>query len=250
MDNMVKESISDSSPKSDVSNPVSLENYFIDFGVLNDWDDCKNKSKRHSKFNKKFLQLRSNLKMEKVTRKSQFDSLLKKTKAKVFRVIHDSIKKCLVPGFRLLRLPQNFITNIKIEFNKKCLKKTVLEIYIENEIILSIDELFENNLVKPGREEIFKEFMNLTLLEVHEYYITSKQYLTDRERIAEKESEKFSILFAFIAQHFIDYYLQSKGNQPKTSQANKKGSSCSSTKNDTNINLSSSSGRKKFFKVN
>jgi predicted glutamine amidotransferase len=153
--------------------------------------------------------------MEKISRKSQFDSLLKKTKAKVFKTIHEVLKKCLIAGYKLNRLPQSFITNIKIDFNKIYLQKTVLEMYQENELITDIEEFFEKNYVKSDREQIFKDFLNLSFKDVYEYYISSNQYTKDREKVKLKEGEKFSILFSFIAQNFIEYYLQSKGNKPK-----------------------------------
>jgi hypothetical protein len=179
-------------------------------------DEDLNKSKRHSKFNKKFLKLRENLKLEKVSRKSQFDSLLKKTKAKVFKTIHESMKKCLVTSYKLNRLPQSFITNIKIEFNKIYLNKSIIEIYKENEIVESLEELFIKQYVKEEKQQIFVKFVRLTVSEVYEYYITSQQYIKDRKRIRAKEGDKFAVLFSFIAHNFIQYYQMSKGNRPKS----------------------------------
>ena len=181
-------------------------------------DNCSEKikkSKRFSKYNKGFIELRNDLKMEKITRKTQFDSLLKKAKAKIFRTIHETIRKCVNLEFKLLRLPQNFITNIKIEFNKLYLNKTIYQIYFENEIFESFDELISNKFIRKERLLIFKEFLNLTFKETFEYYITSKQFIRDKDSVRKKEGKKFSILFAYIAQNFFDYYSQSKGNKSK-----------------------------------
>ena len=51
------------------------------------------------------------------SRKSNIDSLLKKCKGKFFKAIHDAIKLCL--NLLVKRIPQQFITNITIEFNQK-----------------------------------------------------------------------------------------------------------------------------------
>lgn len=44
----------------------------------------------------------------------------------------------------------------------------------------------------------------------------SKQYAKDVSKIVRKEGTKFGELFKFIARNFLDYYLLSKGNRPKT----------------------------------
>lgn len=228
-------------------NLISYEDdcYFIDFSSFSNLDHAAAKSKCHSKFNKGFTIIKDFLKIEKATRKTQFDSILKKAKARIFRVIHDSMKKCLTNPLLLLRLPQNFITNIKIEFNKKYFKKNIYEIYSEHQIFSSLEDLFENNFIKEERKNIFKEFINLTLKEFYEYYITSKQYLYDRVNIKKKEGEKISILFAYIAQNFYEYYTQSKGNQPKI----KKKLQAITYNKSVNSNNNSDFNGRKFFKV-
>jgi hypothetical protein len=177
--------------------------------------DSKSSNNSQLKFNKRFLKLRESLKMEKISRKSQFDSLLKKTKAKLFKTIYESLRKCMACPIRLCRLPQSFITNIKIDFNKQYLNRTILNIYQEFGIIPSIEDYFENKFVKEERKNIFKVFLDLTLMEFYEYYISSKQYINDIEKIKMKEGEKFAVLFTFIAKYFIQYYLYGKGNKAK-----------------------------------
>ena len=55
---------------------------------------------------------------------SHIDSLLKKSKIKC--LIHEVLKLSL--NLLIEKLPQNFITNIKIDFNKKYLAKSIGEI--------------------------------------------------------------------------------------------------------------------------
>lgn len=156
-----------------------------------------------------FIKLKTELNLNKRLRKTQIDSLLKKCKSKLFKSIHNSINKCIHNG--LTRLPQQFITNIKIEINKHYLHQSILAIYADNKVFTSISEL---NVVK-GMEMYLKTFLNMKLIEVFEYYIRSKQYLHDYNRIHKREGEKFAMLFHFIAHVFVDYYTLSKGNRPK-----------------------------------
>lgn len=166
------------------------------------------KSKRTSIHNH-FIKLKTELNLNKHLRKTQIDSLLKKCKSKLFKSIHNSINKCIHNG--LTRLPQQFITNIKIEINKYYLQQSILTIYADNKVFTSISEL---NVVN-GMEKYLKTFLNMKLIEVFEYYIHSKQYLHDYNRIYKREGEKFAMLFHFIAHVFVDYYTLSKGNRPK-----------------------------------
>jgi hypothetical protein len=167
------------------------------------------------KFNKRFMELRNSLSMEKISRKCQFDSMLKKVKAKVFKVIHDSLSRCFINKYRLIRLPQAYITNIKIEFNKKILGTTVLDMYREYQIFNSFEELISEGAIKDNKKAVLERFLGLTFEEVYNYYITSLKYINDKEKIARKDGAGHSMLFKYIAQNFIQYYVDSKGNKPK-----------------------------------
>ena len=146
-------------------------------------------------------------------RKTQIDSLLKKCKSKAFKSIHEALQKCL--KMKLPRLPQQFITNIKIDFNKYYLEQTILKIYQENKLIESFDNLIDKNLILPNKEKTLQIFLNLKLKDVIDYYINSKQYVKDYLHIYKREGEKFATLFDFISSIFIQYYIKSKGNKPK-----------------------------------
>ena len=147
-------------------------------------------------------------------RKTQIDSLLKKCKSKAFKTIHEALKKCLT--IKLPRLPQNFITNIKIDFNKVYLEKTILDIYQEHNIISSVEDFIQKKYLIDDKIGVFQDFLSLTFRNVFEYYINSKQYVKDYYHIEKREGEKFAILFNYISKVFIQYYLKSKGNRPKS----------------------------------
>ena len=144
-----------------------------------------------------FLFLKKELKLDNSKRKTQIDSLLKKCKSKAFRTIHEALKNCL--KVKLERLPQTFITNIKIEVNKKYLDKTILEIYKEYDIISSAEDFIEKGFVFEEKQNVFKNFLNLSFKSVFESYISSKQYIKDYHHIKVREGEPFAILFNFIS---------------------------------------------------
>ena len=170
-------------------------------------------SKRRRTLHSTFLLLKKKLDLEQFMRKTQIDSLLKKCKSKAFKTIHEALKKCL--NIKLPRLPQNFITNIKIDFNKVYLEKTILEIYREHKIIPSVDEFVAKKYLIDDKIGVFKDFLALTFRNVFEYYVNSKQYVKDYYHIQQREGEKFAILFNYISKVFIQYYTKSKGNRPK-----------------------------------
>lgn len=170
-------------------------------------------SKRRRTLHSTFLLLKKKLDLEQFKRKTQIDSLLKKCKSKAFKTIHEALKKCL--NIKLPRLPQNFITNIKIDFNKVCLEKTILEIYQDHKIIPSVDEFVTKKYLIEDKIGVFKDFLALTFRNVFEYYVNSKQYIKDYYHIQQREGEKFAILFNYISKVFIQYYTKSKGNRPK-----------------------------------
>lgn len=174
-----------------------------------------NNVKRICKLNKMFVNLRNSFNMQNITRKCQFDSMLKKVKAKLFKIVHHSLQRCYLDKYKLVRLPQAFITNIKIEFNKHYLSKSVLDIYKEFNIFRSVEDIINEGLIKVEKKEVFKMFVTLSLEEVYEYYISSKRYKSDKDMVIIKEGAEFATLFQFIAENIINYYKNNNGNKPK-----------------------------------
>ena len=95
-------------------------------------------------------------------RKKHIDIIIKKVKIKLFKGIHETLKYCL--NININRLPQNFINNIKIEYNRQYLGKTITEIYLEFSILPPIKEILENKKIKKENTEILILFMNLFYL--------------------------------------------------------------------------------------
>ena len=95
-------------------------------------------------------------------RKKHIDIIIKKVKIKLFKGIQESLKYCL--NININRLPQNFINNIKIEYNRQYLDKTISEIYLEFSILPPIKEILENKKIKKENTEILILYMNLVYL--------------------------------------------------------------------------------------
>ena len=146
-------------------------------------------------------------------RKNRIDCIIKKVKTKYINAIHESIKYCV--NLYIHRLPQFFITNIKIEYNKIYLNKTVEQIYTEFKILPSLHELIEKNLIKKGKKELLIILMNSSLKDIYKYYLSSGLYKYDRMYIKNKEGEKVAKLYDYISQNICQYFLYNKGNKKK-----------------------------------
>ena len=113
------------------------------------------------------------------------------------------------------RLPQNFITNIKIDFNKKYLIKTIGDIYYEYKLLPSYDEIISRNLIRKGKFDLFNEIYNSSLETVYMIYIDSDLYKKDFEKIFIKDGEKIASLYNYVAKNMCEYFLLSKENKKK-----------------------------------
>lgn len=170
-------------------------------------------------FHKQFNQLKERLPIND-TRKTHVDSLLKKCKSKYVKAVHEGIKKCL--NLRVERLPQNFITNIKIDFNKIYLEKTIGEIYTEFNLLPKTEEIIRLNLIRKGKQALFEELSSTKFKVGYQLYLQSDLYSQDFEYVANKEGEETSQLYDYIAKNMCDYYLFNRGNRQKSIKYKKK----------------------------
>lgn len=169
--------------------------------------------KTRKQIHQNFIHLKKVLNLEGFKRKTKIDSVLKKCKSKAFRTIHEALRNCL--NIPLDRLPQLFITNIKIEFNKNSLDKTILDIYTENKVITSLEDYREKGYIIPEKTQLFEEFLSMTLRNVFEYYLASRQYVKDYNYIHKREGEGFALLFNYISKVFITYFEKNRGNKDR-----------------------------------
>jgi hypothetical protein len=138
------------------------------------------------------------------SRKSKIDCLLKKCKGKFCKAIHDYLKLCL--NLSLQRLPQKFITNIKINYNKQIMNKKIIEIYNYYNLLPSIDNLIEKNYIKKNKEKFYKILMNETFRNLYQIYLESERYQRDLANIKKCLGKRIGILYNFVAKNFCIYY--------------------------------------------
>lgn len=151
----------------------------------------------------------------KQSRKTQIDSILKKIKCKFFRMIHEIVKSCL--NIKIKRLPQSFITNITIEYNKKYLNKTLLQIYQEYSIIPLNFYDSKNEYVKSELGELFFSFTSKNIKMIYNEYIKSQRFEKDFEDIKKKYGKQISLLYDFVSKNYLGFFL----NNNKYSNKNK-----------------------------
>ena len=145
------------------------------------------------------------------SRKNKMDCIIKKVKTKYMNAIHESIKYCV--NININKLPQYFITNIKIEYNKMYLNKTVEELYKEFNLIPSLNDLINKNQIKKGKKELLIKLMNSSLKDIYHYYLISDLYKYHRMYIIKKEGENIAKLYDYVAQNICKYFLYNKGNK-------------------------------------
>ena len=153
------------------------------------------------------------------SRKNRLDCIVKKVKTKYLNAIHEAIKYCV--NIKVGKLPQYFITNIKIEYNKFYFNKTVEQICREFNLLPSLNELINKNLIKIGKKELLINLMNNSLKNIYQYYLISDLYKYHRMCIIKKEGENPGRLYDYVAQNMCIYFIYNKGNKNLINYKNK-----------------------------
>ena len=174
-------------------------NFFINVDFLNQ------KERSLNNFNEIFITIRKKLHV-KHTRKSEVDSLLKKAKCKFFQTVHRIMRYCL--NITVNRLPQVFITNITIEYNRNFLEKTIIEIYNEFDLIQNLKKI--DDVIRIKNKELFKIFSKYKFYELYGEYIESQCYKKDVNKVINKNGKNIGTLYEFVSKNFIIYYLNNK----------------------------------------
>ena len=166
----------------------------------------------------KYIRKKYNIKK---SRKNHIDSLVKKAKSKFLKGIYEGLKYCL--NSYINRLPQKFIINTKIEYNKKYLNLTVEEIYSEFKLLPTLDIMIESNMVQKDKKDLLYLLMKTKLKDIYKLYINSDLYLYEKRKIERKSGMNVAFLYDFVATNLCEYFLLNKGNHRKnTKNINKK----------------------------
>ena len=166
----------------------------------------------------KYIRKKYNIKK---SRKNHIDSLVKKAKSKFLKGIYEGLKYCL--NSYINRLPQKFIINTKIEYNKKYLNLTVEEIYSEFKLLPTLDIMIESNMVQKDKKDLLYLLMKTKLKDIYKLYINSDLYLYEKKKIEKKNGYGVAQLYDFVATNICEYFLLNKGNHRNNySNINKK----------------------------
>ena len=196
-------------------------NYSQEFFPKNIIEQPQKKSSRREiiEFYSKIKYIRKKYNIKK-SRKNHIDSLVKKAKSKFLKGIYEGLKFCL--NSYINRLPQKFIINTKIEYNKKYLNLTVEEIYSEFKLLPTLDVIIENDMVQKDKKDLLYLLMKTKLKDIYKLYIISDLYLYEKRKIEKKSGIGVAQLYDFVATHICEYFLLNKGNHRNGCVINKK----------------------------
>ena len=227
---------------------VILENTNQELFLHNTLDQPKKKCSRKeiNEFYSRIKYIRKKYNIKK-SRKNHIDSLVKKAKSKFLKGIYEGLKYCL--NSYINRLPQKFIINTKIEYNKKYLNLTVEEIYSEFKLLPTLDVMVESNMVQKDKKDLLYLLMKTKLKDIYKLYICSDLYLYEKKRIEKKSGIGVAQLYDFVATNICEYFLLNKGNH-RNINANINKKFVKKNNNDTGKKMKSINNKNIFVKFN
>ena len=158
-------------------------------------------------FLRKYLQI-------KYTRRIHIDSILKKCKGKFYKAINDCLRKCL--KINIKKLPQAYITNISIEYNKCFFDFTVNDLYSYfNLMPYPMEIILQREYCVKGKEDFFKYIFLSKINKLYSIFIESNRYKKEIELMKKQKGIKLAFLHQFVAENFINYYYYSKSHIKK-----------------------------------
>ena len=209
------------------------------FKISEDLGLIFNEEMKSLSFQGLFAHIRKNLDVN-YTRKLHIDSILKKCKGRFFKAISECVRKCIkinVPKF-----PQNFITNIAIEYNQKFIDFTIEDLYQHFHLLpYSINDILEKKYCAKDKEIYLRYIFLSKINTLYIQYVQSNRYKRMLELIKNKKGVKIAKLYQFVADNFVNYYLFSKAHIKKNSlleeinnNSNNENSNKSLSKNEDN----------------
>ena len=160
-------------------------------------------------FQQNFTYLRKKLQI-KLTRKTYIDSILKKCKGRFFKAISDCLRKCTY--IYIHKLPQRFITDISIDYNKSFFNFRTIDLYkyFDLKPFNKEDKMENYNICIKGKENYLKFILSSKLYDLYYIFIDSKRYKREVEVIKNNSGFKMSLLYQFVSENYYNYYLFSK----------------------------------------
>jgi len=181
-----------------------------------------------------FTFLRKSLQIN-YTRSIHIDSILKKCKGKFFKAVNDCLRKCL--KINIKKLPQSYITNISIVYNKNFLKFTIKDLYTYFKLCpYSMEVILQKDYCLQKKENYFKYIYLSKITDLYSEYLQSKRYKIECEIMKKKIGIKSVFLHQFVAENFINYYSFSKPHIRKLKKINSKKASIENNNDNNNNN--------------
>jgi hypothetical protein len=113
------------------------------------------------------------------------------------------------------RLPQKFITNINIEYNQKYLKKKIIEVYQDFNLLPDYHTMVDKGLIKINRKEAFSEFCSYELTELYNIYIESERFSKEINNVKIQDGRRIGLLYQFVSKNFCSYFENNKPHSIK-----------------------------------
>ena len=220
-----------------MNDDLNTSNYILDFNFSIP-NDLKNNFQGIFSYIKKKFQIKS-------SRKSHIDSLLKKTKGKFFKTIHEIMNLSL--NIIVKRLPQTFITNITIEYNQKYLKKNIIQVYQEFNLLPDFDTLEEKGFIKPNRVKTFKLFCSYNLINLYEIYLQSQKYFNGINEVIIHDGRRIGLLYKFVSKNFCNYFEKNKPHIIKSKENIRRNNNKNICIDNKKINKSENNNNDKDF---
>ena len=185
-------------------------------------------------FQQNFTYLRKKLQI-KLTRKTYIDSILKKCKGRFFKAINDCLRKCTF--IYIHKLPQKFITDISISYNKNFLNYTTIDLYryFNLKPFNKEDKIEKSNFCIKGKETYLKFILSSKLYDLYNIFIESKRYKREVEGIKNNSGVKMSLLYQFVSENYYNYYLFSKPRLNNKKNQKEKNNNQKNINNNKNI---------------
>lgn len=149
-------------------------------------------------------------------RKIKMDSMFKKCKSKYCKTVQEALYLLIGDRSKIEKLPQTFITNINIKYNKKYLYYSIENLYKEFGVIKDESALLVNNNERNGK---ILRLINMSFIDGYFIYLQSNQFSQELLKMIKKKGIEIALIFYYSAHLFIDYIMYSKGSKEKIKQS-------------------------------
>ena len=116
------------------------------------------------------------------------------------------------------RLPQKFITNITIEYNQKYLKKNIIQVYQDFNLLPDYATLKEKGYIKTNKKQPFEQFCNSDLITLYNIYLKSQRYFNEINEVKKHDGSRIGLLYQFVSKNFCNYFENNKPHIIKTKE--------------------------------